>query len=53
MRIDRKADRREVGELTVRAMLTGNFGAAFTRADNSTSVATDEPHGQVECTVGR
>jgi urate oxidase len=41
MRIDRKADRHEVRELTVRAMLTGNFEDAFTRADNSTSVATD------------
>jgi urate oxidase len=41
MRIDRSADRHEVRELTVRAMLTGNFDAAFTQADNSTSVATD------------
>jgi urate oxidase len=41
MRIDRKADRHEVRELTVRAMLTGNFDAAFTDADNTTSVATD------------
>jgi urate oxidase len=41
MRIDRKPDRHEVRELTVRAMLTGSFDAAFTHADNSTSVATD------------
>ena len=41
MRIDRKPERHEVRELTVRAMLTGNFDTAFTRADNSTSVATD------------
>jgi urate oxidase len=41
MRIDRKPDRHEVRELTVRAMLTGRFDGAFTGADNSTSVATD------------
>ncbi len=41
MRIDRKPDRHEVRELTVRAMLTGRFDGAFTEADNSTSVATD------------
>jgi urate oxidase len=41
MRIDRSADRHVVRELTVRAMLTGNFDTAFTEADNSTSVATD------------
>ena len=41
MRVDRKQDRHEVRELTVRAMLTGGFDGAFTEADNSTSVATD------------
>jgi urate oxidase len=41
MRIDRKTDRHEVRELTVRAMMTGDFGGAFTNADNSTSVSTD------------
>src|ERR1700761_7601376 len=41
MRIERKPDRHEVRELTVRAMLTGRFDGAFTEADNSTSVATD------------
>ena len=41
MRIDRKPDRHEVHELTVRAMVTGRFDGAFTEADNSTSVATD------------
>jgi urate oxidase len=41
MRIDRKPDRHDVRELTVRAMLTGRFHGAFTEADNSTSVATD------------
>ena len=41
MRIDRQHDRHEVRELTVRAMVTGNFDGAFTHADNSTSVATD------------
>ncbi len=41
MRIDRSGERHEVRELTVRAMLTGNFDPAFTHADNSTSVSTD------------
>ncbi len=41
MRIDRSGPRHEVRELTVRAMLTGNFDPAFTHADNSTSVSTD------------
>jgi urate oxidase len=41
MRIDRQSDRHDVRELTVRAMMTGDFGRAFTHADNSTSVATD------------
>ncbi|HEY4043189.1 MAG TPA: urate oxidase [Rhodopila sp.] len=41
MRVDRSRERHEVRELTVRAMVTGRFDDAFTRADNSTSVATD------------
>jgi urate oxidase len=41
MRVDRKSERHEVRELTVRAMVTGAFDEAFTRADNATSVATD------------
>jgi urate oxidase len=41
MRINRTGDRQEVRELTVRALLTGNFDGAFTSADNSTSVSTD------------
>ncbi len=41
MRIDRRPDRHDVRELTVRAMLTGNFEGAFLSADNSTSVSTD------------
>lgn len=41
MRIDRRADRHEVRELTVRAMLTGGFDGAFTEGDNATSVSTD------------
>lgn len=41
MRVSREADRHEVRELTVRAMLTGTFDGAFTEADNATSVATD------------
>ncbi len=41
MRINRQHDRHEVRELTVRAMMTGDFDDAFTHADNTTSVATD------------
>jgi urate oxidase len=41
LRVDRKPDRHDVSELTVRAMVTGNFDGAFTNADNSTSLATD------------
>jgi len=41
MRVNRQSDRHEVRELTVRAMMTGDFGRAFTHADNSTSAATD------------
>ncbi|MEA2739190.1 MAG: urate oxidase [Acetobacteraceae bacterium] len=41
MRIDRTTERHDVRELTVRAMLAGDFDAAFTDGDNATSVATD------------
>ncbi len=41
MRIHREGDRHEVRELTVQAMLEGDFSSAFTDADNSTSLCTD------------
>ena len=41
MRLDRRDDRHVARELSVRAMLTGNFDGAFIDGDNSTSVATD------------
>ncbi len=41
MRINHQHDRHEVRELTVRAMMTGDFDGAFTHADNTTSAATD------------
>jgi urate oxidase len=41
MRVERKGDRHDVRELTVRAMLTGDFDETFTKADNTGSVATD------------
>jgi urate oxidase len=41
MRLDRRDDRHVARELTLRAMLTGNFGSAFTDGDNSSSTATD------------
>lgn len=41
MRIKRDGDRHEVRELTVQAMLEGDFAGAYTAADNSKVVATD------------
>jgi urate oxidase len=41
MRLDCKDDWYDVHELTVHALMTGDFGGAFTHADNSTSVSTD------------
>ena len=41
MRIHRDGDHHEVRELTVKAMLQGDFGRAFTSKDNSASVSTD------------
>lgn len=41
MRIHRDGDHYDVRELTVKAMLQGEFGQAFTAGDNSTSVSTD------------
>jgi urate oxidase len=51
MRIDRKTDRHEVRELTVRAMMTGDFEGAFTHADNSTSISTDTVKNVVNVTA--
>jgi urate oxidase len=41
MRIHRDGDRHEVSELTVKAMIEGEFARSYTHADNSTSVSTD------------
>ena len=41
MRIHRDGDRHEVSQLSVKAMIEGDFARAYTHADNSTSVATD------------
>ena len=41
MRIHRDGERYEVRELTVMAMLQGDFARAFTDRDNSTSISTD------------
>jgi urate oxidase len=41
MRLHRDSDHHEVRELTVNAMVTGDFGRSFTDAENSTSVSTD------------
>ncbi|MCK8786684.1 urate oxidase [Roseomonas sp. NAR14] len=41
MRVHRDGERHEVRDLSVQAMVTGDFGRAFTDADNSTSLCTD------------
>ena len=41
MRIHRDGDRHEVSQLTIKAMMEGDFARAYTDADNSTSVSTD------------
>ena len=41
MRIHREADRHEVSQLNIKAMVEGDFARAYTHADNSTSVSTD------------
>lgn len=41
MRVLKGQDRHEVRETTVQALLEGDFGPAFLKADNSTTVSTD------------
>ncbi|MET0677007.1 MAG: factor-independent urate hydroxylase [Bradyrhizobium sp.] len=41
MRIHRDGDRQEVSELSIKAMLEGDFARTFTHADNSVTVSTD------------
>ena len=41
MRIHRDGDRQEVSQLSVKAMLEGDFAKAYTEADNSSSTSTD------------
>lgn len=41
MRVHRDGDRHEVSQLSIKAMIEGDFGRAFTDADNSTSTSTD------------
>jgi urate oxidase len=41
MRIHRDGDKQEVSQLSIKAMLEGDFGRAYTDADNSTSTSTD------------
>jgi urate oxidase len=41
MRIHRDGERQEVHQLSIKAMLEGDFARAYTSGDNSTSVATD------------
>lgn len=41
MRIHRDGERHEVSQLSIKAMMEGDFARAYTDADNSTSVSTD------------
>jgi urate oxidase len=41
MRIHRDGDKQDVSQLSIKAMLEGDFGRAYTDADNSTSTSTD------------
>jgi urate oxidase len=41
MRIHRDGDKQDVSQLSIKAMLEGDFGRAYTEADNSTSTSTD------------
>ncbi|WP_131114374.1 factor-independent urate hydroxylase [Lichenihabitans psoromatis] len=41
MRLSGDGDHREVRELTIQAMLTGNIAPAYVEADNTTTVSTD------------
>ncbi len=41
LRLHKDGERHEVRELTVQAMMTGDFGRLFTHADNATAVSTD------------
>lgn len=41
LRLHKDGDRHDVRELTVRAMMTGDFGRLFTDADNRKAVSTD------------
>ncbi|KJC51273.1 urate oxidase [Bradyrhizobium sp. LTSP885] len=41
MRIHRDGDRHEVSQLSIKAMIEGDFARAYTDGDNSTSVSTD------------
>ncbi|MBR1155545.1 factor-independent urate hydroxylase [Bradyrhizobium sp. JYMT SZCCT0428] len=41
MRIHRDADRHEVSQLNVKAMIEGDFARTYTHGDNSSSVSTD------------
>jgi urate oxidase len=41
MRIHRDGDKQDVSQLSIKAMLEGDFGRAYTDADNSASTSTD------------
>ena len=41
LRVSKDGSRRDISELTVKALITGDFARNYTQADNSTAVSTD------------
>ncbi len=41
LRVSKDGDRRDISELTVKALITGDFARNYTDADNSTAICTD------------
>ncbi len=52
MRMHRDGERHEVRELTLQPMLTGDFGRAYTHADNSQAISTDTIKNLVNIVAG-
>ncbi len=41
LRVSKDGDRRDISELTVKALITGDFARHYTHGDNSTAICTD------------
>lgn len=51
MRVHRDGDTQDVSQLSLKVMLEGDFGRAYTDADNSTSTSTDTIKNIVNATA--